>query len=252
MQKQVSALGYAAETAEDGTRGAEQMALRPFDLILTDCNMPAWTATTLAREIRARESREGRTRTPMIACTANALSGEAENCFAAGMDDYLAKPVELRELDRKLGKCAGPGTADRAARRGGAAGGTRPAQRRSSIARHSPSSRRRRGLRARAARAIPPRRTERTAEALEPALARRDIDEVSRAAHASDGFSRSVGAMPLLPWPARRSSAPPPRHDCKGRRRGHRASSREFSRLEARIAEADRCERTGMADERAP
>jgi HPt (histidine-containing phosphotransfer) domain-containing protein len=72
--------------------------------VITDCNMPEMDGYELTRRIRSSESRSGRRRVPIIACTANALGGEAANCFAAGMDDYLAKPVLLAQLDEKLAR----------------------------------------------------------------------------------------------------------------------------------------------------
>jgi len=68
--------------------------------------MPEMDGYDLARSIRTAEGGDGGGHTPIIACTGNVLEGEAENCLAAGMDDYLAKPVELslllRALDRWL------------------------------------------------------------------------------------------------------------------------------------------------------
>lgn len=64
--------------------------------------MPEMDGYELARVFRGIESENGLKRTPIIACTANAMQDEAEACFAAGMDDYLAKPVELKELMNKL------------------------------------------------------------------------------------------------------------------------------------------------------
>jgi response regulator RpfG family c-di-GMP phosphodiesterase len=73
-----------------------------FGIVITDCNMPQMDGYELARRIRALEFANSSKRTPIIACTANALAGEAEICFAAGMDDYLVKPVELPQILKKL------------------------------------------------------------------------------------------------------------------------------------------------------
>jgi HPt (histidine-containing phosphotransfer) domain-containing protein len=66
--------------------------------------MPEMDGYELARRVRQEEARDGRPRTTMIACTANALGGEVDKCFEAGMDDYLAKPVDLARLGEKLGR----------------------------------------------------------------------------------------------------------------------------------------------------
>ena len=73
-----------------------------FGLVITDCHMPHMDGYDLARSIRELESDAGRERVPIIACTANAMQGEAEACLAAGMDDFLVKPVELAQLSEKL------------------------------------------------------------------------------------------------------------------------------------------------------
>ena len=99
---QVSALGYANEAAENGLEALEMWRSGRFKLIITDCNMPEMDGYDLTRAIRAEEMATGQAHTLIIACTANALKGEAENCFAAGMDDYIAKPVELPNLMAKL------------------------------------------------------------------------------------------------------------------------------------------------------
>jgi CheY-like chemotaxis protein len=102
MSRQVAALGYANESAENGREALAMWKTGRYGLIITDCNMPEMDGYQLARVIRAQEMREGIPRTVIIACTANALRGEAENCFAAGMDDYIVKPVELTRLHKKL------------------------------------------------------------------------------------------------------------------------------------------------------
>jgi signal transduction histidine kinase/CheY-like chemotaxis protein/HPt (histidine-containing phosphotransfer) domain-containing protein len=102
LMRQVTMLGYANETAEDGRKALEMWKSGRFALVITDCNMPEMDGYQLARAIRDIEHESGRQRTLVIACTANALRGEAEICFAAGMDDYISKPVEMSMLRTKL------------------------------------------------------------------------------------------------------------------------------------------------------
>jgi PAS domain S-box-containing protein len=102
LVRQVRTLGYAAESAEDGVQALAKWKAGRFGLVVTDCHMPQMDGYELARSIRGLEAAEGRKRIPIIACTANALQGEQEICFIAGMDDYLVKPVELSQLQTKL------------------------------------------------------------------------------------------------------------------------------------------------------
>jgi signal transduction histidine kinase/CheY-like chemotaxis protein/HPt (histidine-containing phosphotransfer) domain-containing protein len=102
LMRQVTVLGYAGEEAREGREALDLWKTGRFSLVITDCHMPEMDGYQLARAIRSEEQRDGRDRTVIIACTANALKGEAENCFAAGMDDYIAKPVELTKLLVKL------------------------------------------------------------------------------------------------------------------------------------------------------
>ena len=103
LLRQVNTLGYAAQTAEDGVQALEMWKAGRFGLVITDCHMPHMDGYDLTRSIRALERSEAaRARVPIIACTANALQGEAESCRAAGMDDFLVKPVELAQLIEKL------------------------------------------------------------------------------------------------------------------------------------------------------
>lgn len=102
LVRQVRTLGYAAESTEDGVQALEKWQSGRFGLVVTDCHMPKMDGYELARSIRRLEAAEDRRRVPIIACTANALQGEAETCLAAGMDDSLVKPVELSQLLEKL------------------------------------------------------------------------------------------------------------------------------------------------------
>ncbi len=102
LVRQVNTLGYAAETAENGLVALNKWRSGRYAFVITDCNMPEMDGYSLARNIRAEEAANGLKHTPIVACTANALGGEAETCLAAGMDDYLVKPVNLAELMKKL------------------------------------------------------------------------------------------------------------------------------------------------------
>ena len=102
LVRQLQTLGYAAESVEDGAQALEQWKTGRFALVVSDCNMPRMDGYELARAIRRIEAREGRLRTPIIACTANALPEEAAKCSGAGMDDCLVKPVQLTQLSKKL------------------------------------------------------------------------------------------------------------------------------------------------------
>jgi len=100
--KQLASLGYAAQSAENGLDAVSKLNQGSFALVITDCHMPEMNGFDLARHIRDCEARMGARRTPIIACTANAMSNESAECFLAGMDDRLVKPVDRDALRRKL------------------------------------------------------------------------------------------------------------------------------------------------------
>ncbi|MUV13091.1 ATP-binding protein [Noviluteimonas gilva] len=104
IARQLALAGYASESADDGEQGLARWRSGRYALLLTDVHMPKLDGYQLARAIREEEAREHRAHTPIIALTASALKGEAERCLAAGMDDYLAKPVGIPALATMLGR----------------------------------------------------------------------------------------------------------------------------------------------------
>ncbi len=93
--------GCSCEFASNGWEAIDAIRRSCFDLILMDCNMPEMDGYEVTAHIRNIEEPQGR-RTPIIAMTANAQPGDVEKCLAAGMDDYLAKPITLVTLRAKL------------------------------------------------------------------------------------------------------------------------------------------------------
>jgi PAS domain S-box-containing protein len=93
-------LGCDAEVVENGALAVEAVTQSEFDIILMDCQMPVLDGFGAAAQIR--DGEQGKKRIPIIAMTANAMQGDRERCLAAGMDDYVPKPVTLAELDATL------------------------------------------------------------------------------------------------------------------------------------------------------
>jgi signal transduction histidine kinase/ActR/RegA family two-component response regulator len=89
-------LGLHADVAKDGLAAIRCLSRRSYDLVLMDCQMPELDGFEATAQIRATEE-PGR-RTPIIAMTASAMHGDRERCLAAGMDDYVAKPVRIDGL----------------------------------------------------------------------------------------------------------------------------------------------------------
>ncbi len=93
-------IGFQAEVTDNGQLGLEKLAEEKFDLVLMDCQMPVLDGYAATRILREQESPEDHL--PVIALTANAMTGDADKCLAAGMDDYLSKPFEADALEEKI------------------------------------------------------------------------------------------------------------------------------------------------------
>ncbi|CUH69341.1 Sensor kinase protein RcsC [Thalassovita autumnalis] len=102
LSKQLEIIGFPHDIASNGAEGLKRWRSGDFHLVLTDCHMPIMDGFELTAEIRETEKSLQMPPTPIIAITANALEGEAERCLQAGMDGYLAKPIELNALRQKL------------------------------------------------------------------------------------------------------------------------------------------------------
>jgi CheY-like chemotaxis protein/HPt (histidine-containing phosphotransfer) domain-containing protein len=107
--RQLARLGLACETAQNGLEGLRLATTQEYSLVLVDGSMPVMDGFEFARHFRSHEADSGRRRLPLISVTANAMSGDAERFIAAGMDDYLAKPVTLRKLQKALARWLEPG-----------------------------------------------------------------------------------------------------------------------------------------------
>jgi signal transduction histidine kinase/DNA-binding NarL/FixJ family response regulator len=103
LARQLELLGFEADMAADGAEGLALWREGRHRLALVDLHMPVMDGLDLARAIRRAEAQApGGPRTTIIAVTANALKGEDERCYAAGMDGFLAKPLALEQLERAL------------------------------------------------------------------------------------------------------------------------------------------------------
>jgi CheY-like chemotaxis protein len=95
-------IGCRADLAGDGREAVEMAQRARYDVIIMDCFMPEMDGYQATAEIRRLQSEAGVLRVPIIALTANALPADRERCLAAGMDDYLSKPVRKEDLQAAL------------------------------------------------------------------------------------------------------------------------------------------------------
>jgi len=105
-------LGYHADVVSNGLEAVTALETRHYDLVLMDLQMPEMDGLEASRQIRQRLPRERQPK--IVALTANAMQGDRETCLAAGMDDYVTKPVKMHEIAsairRQFGKPAEPQT----------------------------------------------------------------------------------------------------------------------------------------------
>jgi PAS domain S-box-containing protein len=108
--RQLKKLGYSSDAVANGVEAIEALRKIPYDVVLMDCHMPeldGYEATRLIRELEAEKPALDRPPVYIIAMTANALEGDRDRCLAAGMNDYISKPVKLPELQAVLQRAAG-------------------------------------------------------------------------------------------------------------------------------------------------
>ncbi len=97
LQKQ----GHVVVVASNGAEAVEATVVNKFDLIFMDIQMPVMNGYDATRSIRMREQKT-ETHTPIIALTASAMKGDREECFSAGMDDYISKPLKIKDITEAI------------------------------------------------------------------------------------------------------------------------------------------------------
>jgi signal transduction histidine kinase/CheY-like chemotaxis protein len=110
-QAMLQELGVEAVSAWSGEEALEKLFTDRYEVVLMDCQMPKLDGYGATSRFRDWEKEHQRSRTPIVALTANALTGDAEKCFAAGMDRYLSKPFTSDQLYQVLESCVSDGVA---------------------------------------------------------------------------------------------------------------------------------------------
>lgn len=103
-QQMLRIMQCRVDMAENGIEAVKAAAEKNYDLILMDCHMPEMDGFSAAKEIRRKETEEGKKRVPIIALTGDVQMGIKEQCQSAGMDDYLSKPFYMNELQKVMGQ----------------------------------------------------------------------------------------------------------------------------------------------------
>ncbi|MDO4766604.1 MAG: ATP-binding protein [Pseudomonadota bacterium] len=105
VSRMLERAGHCIHTAVDGLRALERARAEEFDVVLMDVQMPVMDGMEATRRLRADEALAGRIRVPVIAMTAYAMEGDRERILAAGMTDYVPKPVNWKALNAAIVRC---------------------------------------------------------------------------------------------------------------------------------------------------
>ena len=95
----LNSIGYEADVAENGKIFLDMMATNTYDLVFMDCQMPVLDGYNATKQYRKSEPQG--THIPIVAVTANVMSGDKQKCLNHGMDDYIQKPVDSEEFEKK-------------------------------------------------------------------------------------------------------------------------------------------------------
>jgi two-component system sensor histidine kinase/response regulator len=179
--------GHQVDVVANGVEAVAAVERVVYDLVLMDCQMPEMDGFRATQEIRRR--RDGRPRLPIVAMTAGAMQGDRERCLAAGMDDYVPKPINREKLDQLFRRWPTgwkPAAAAPAAEASSARLALNLGQLRSIVGEDPPSFRKYLALFETSADTM--------VAQLVSTIALRDADAAGRAAHKLKGACGSIGA----------------------------------------------------------
>ena len=108
ITRMLTRMGCRVDVAANGIEAIEMWRSLPYNMIFMDCRMPEKDGWTTATEIRQLETDQHQQRIPIVAMTANAVDGDRDACIDAGMDDYVAKPVNTNILSEVMRRWAKP------------------------------------------------------------------------------------------------------------------------------------------------
>ena len=191
--------GVRVDVANNGAQAVDKVSRHPYDGVLMDCQMPVMDGFEATRQIRA----DGRfTELPILAMTANAMSGDKELCLAAGMNDHIGKPIDINQLFVSLARWVKPSNPlGNAALVGGAAEPVAKTELPNIACLDLPQAMRRMGGNAKLMRKLIGRFAETQSDAMErvrAAIALGDVDTATREAHTVKGLAGNIGATQLL------------------------------------------------------